>query len=174
MESKDLQIKNIKQLQNSVFLPQVAELIREGHSVTITARGYSMMPFIEHNRDLLIFSQAGDVHVGDVVLAEISKGVFVCHRVDALQGDRLTLRGDGNVFGTEHCTLLDVRARLSAVVRKGKRYNLDTSRAWRIYSCIWPRLLPVRRYLLALYRLLWNHQLPRRFRRHSGRSTEEN
>jgi len=159
-------MENIKQLQNSVFLPQVAELIREGHTVTITARGYSMMPFIEHNRDLLIFSKAGEVKVGDVVLAEIAKGVFVCHRVDALTGERLTLRGDGNVFGTESCTLGDVRARLAAVVRKGRRYDLDTSRAWRIYTSVWPHLLPVRRYLLALYRLLWNHQLPRRFRRH--------
>ena len=156
-------MENVKKLQNSVFLPQLIQLVDEGHSVSITARGYSMMPFIEHNRDLLVFSRAGNVKVGDVVLAEIRPGVFVCHRIDAMSGDTLTLRGDGNIRGTEHCTLRDVRARLSAVVRRGRRYDLDTSRAWHVYSAIWPRLLPVRRYLLALYRLVWNHQLPRRF-----------
>ena len=156
----------VKLFPNEKFLPIfLAQMAEEGATGTIIARGYSMMPFIEHNRDRLVFAQTDRVRVGDVVLAEISKGVFVCHRVERIDGDRLTLRGDGNVRGTEQCMLQHVRARLVTVIRKGKPYHLDTSTAWKIYSCIWPRLLPLRRYLLALYRLLWQHKLPRRFTR---------
>ncbi|MBQ2339491.1 MAG: hypothetical protein II386_01425, partial [Bacteroidaceae bacterium] len=83
---------------------------------------------------------------------------------------KVTLRGDGNVpnpvnGGVEHCELRDIRALCSQVVRKGKTWDLRTSRFWKVYSWTWPRLLPARRYLLALYKLLWLRQLPYRWQR---------
>ena len=141
-------------LPNHSFLPQLIGLIQEGHTATITARGASMMPFIRHNRDQLVFSAFDTLRVGDVVLAEISDRTFVCHRIVNLSGDTVTLRGDGNTIGTEQCQLSSVRAILSAVIRDGKTYHLKTSRIWRTYSWIWTRLLPLRRYLLAIYRRL--------------------
>lgn len=154
------------QLQNDVFLPQVVEFINEGHTVTIIARGNSMMPFIQDGRDSLIFSNLDlNMRVGEAVLAEIHKGVFVCHRIVEIKDGIVTLRGDGNVQGTETCRMEDVKAQLIAVVRDGKYYDLRTSRAWKIYSFFWTNLLPLRRYLLALYRLLAMHQLPQRWQR---------
>jgi hypothetical protein len=154
------------QLQNDVFLPQVVELINEGHTVTIMARGNSMMPFIKDGRDSLIFSNLNlDIRVGEAVLAEIHKGVFVCHRIVEIKDGKVTLRGDGNVQGTETCRIEDVKAQLVAVKRCGKYYDLRTSKMWKIYSFCWTRLLPLRRYLLALYRLLAMHQLPQRWQR---------
>ncbi len=156
----------ILQMQNEVFLPQVVELINEGHTVTITARGNSMMPFIHNGRDGLIFAKINDgIRVGDAVLAEIRNGVFVCHRIVRIADGSVTLRGDGNVQGTERCMEEDVRARLIAVVRNGKTYDLRTSKLWKTYSFVWTRLVPIRRYMLALYRLLAMHQLPQRWQR---------
>ena len=153
-------------MQNDVFLPQVVELINEGHTVTIMARGNSMMPFIKDGRDSLIFSNLNlDIRVGEAVLAEIHKGVFVCHRIVEIKDGKVTLRGDGNVQGTETCRIEDVKAQLVAVTRDGKYYDLNTSKVWKIYSFCWTRLLPLRRYLLALYRLLAMHQLPQRWQR---------
>lgn len=153
-------------MQNDVFLPQVVELINEGHTVTIMARGNSMMPFIKDGRDSLIFSNLNlDVRVGEAVLAEIHKGVFVCHRIVGIKDGKVTLRGDGNIQGTETCRIEDVKAQLVAVARDGKYYDLNTSKVWKIYSFCWTRLLPLRRYLLALYRLLAMHQLPQRWQR---------
>lgn len=157
-----------RSMQNSILLPKVVQLINEGHTVTLTAKGNSMMPFIQHDRDQLIFGKLNDIKVGMPVLAEISKGVFVCHRIEGINGNRITLRGDGNIQGTEQCTLDDVRAELVSVIRKGKTYDLHTSGSWRIYSAIWPRLLPCRRILLALYRLLWNKQLPARLKKRNN------
>ena len=167
------------QLANAEFLPHVCALVDEGHNVSIRAKGRSMRPFLESGRDIAVLSKAESYQVGDVVLAEIEKGHYVLHRIDAIhtpQGiavktatsdpeARITLRGDGNVRGTESCLLRDVRCIASAFERKGKVWNTSTSCFWRIYSRVWPALLPVRRYLLAAYRLLWLHELPQRWQR---------
>lgn len=142
------------QLKNELFLPELIELINEGHTVTITARGNSMNPFIRNNRDKLIFSAVTGVKVGDVVLAEISQGTYVCHRIVNIVDGMITMRGDGNTVGTERCPLSSVRAILTAVVRGGKTYDISTSKAWKTYSWLWMHLLPLRRYLLAVYRRL--------------------
>jgi hypothetical protein len=76
----------------------------------------------------------------------------------------VTMRGDGNVVGTEVFPEEKVRAKLIQVIRNGKTYTLTTSRAWKLYSAIWPRLLPVRRYLLAFYRLFWLRQMPNKWK----------
>lgn len=150
-------------VENRVFLPQVVQLIENGHTATIVARGNSMRPFIEDGRDKLVLGRADSIAEGDVVLAEVSEGCFVCHRVDKVAGGMVTMRGDGNVVGTEVFPEEKVRAKLIQVIRNGKTYTLTTSRAWKLYSAIWPRLLPVRRYLLAFYRLFWLRQMPNKW-----------
>lgn len=150
-------------VDNSIFLPQVVQLIQEGHKATIIARGNSMRPFIEDNRDKLVFGKVDHLAVGDVILAEVTEGHFVCHRIEAIKDGIVTMRGDGNVVGTEVFPIANVRAKLLQVVRKGKVYTLSESRTWKCYSFVWPKLLPMRRYLLALYRLLWLHQWPQRW-----------
>ena len=157
-------------VENSIFLPQVVQLIQEGHKATIIARGNSMRPFIEDGRDKLVFGKVDHLMVGDVILAEVEDGHFVCHRIESIKDGVVTMRGDGNVEGTEVFPEANVRAKLLQVVRKGKTYTLTNSRVWKCYSAVWPKLLPVRRYLLALYRLLWLHQLPQRWTR-SGASS---
>lgn len=152
-------------MQNEAFLPQVVDLIKEGHEVTLMARGNSMRPFIEDGRDKLVFGKVDKLSIGDVILAEPADGVFVCHRIEKIANGIITMRGDGNVIGTETFPEERVHAKLMRVVRLGKTYTLSTSRKWKIYSAIWPRLMPVRRPLLALYRLLWLHQLPDKWKR---------
>jgi len=151
-------MNQVKHLQNSVFLPQVAQLVSEGHTVTLTARGQSMMPFIRHNRDQLVLAKPDDWREGDVVLAEVKPGLFVCHRVVVLGLRDVLLQGDGNVRGYEHCKVDDVRAKLVGVVRGKTTYRLQRSILWRIYSALWPETPFLRRVLLALYRV--THGMP--------------
>ncbi|MBQ9668696.1 MAG: S24/S26 family peptidase [Prevotella sp.] len=147
-QDPDSQIKT-RQMANAVLLPEVTRMIDEGHSVTLPLRGRSMRPFLEDGRDkALLVRMDREPRVGDPVLAEISKGHYVLHRIVAIDGQRLTLRGDGNL-GTEQCTTGDIRALAVGFYRKG-RTKADTTDAlkWRLYSWLWMRLLPVRRYLL--------------------------
>ncbi len=128
-------------VENNIFLPQVVQLIQEGHKATIIARGNSMRPFIEDGRDKLVFGEVDGLAVGDVILAEVTEGHFVCHRIEKMENGMVTMRGDGNVTGTEVFPVANVRAKLVQVVRKGKLYTLSTSRTWKCYSAVWPKLL---------------------------------
>ena len=141
-------IKTLR-MANATLLPEVTRMIREGHSVTLPLRGRSMRPFLEDGRDkALLVSFSRPPRVGDPVLAEISAGTFVLHRIVRIEGDAVTLRGDGNI-ATEHCTTADLRALAVGFYRKGRQQpDMTSGLKWRLYSWLWMRLLPVRRYLL--------------------------
>ena len=147
--AKELQIENRK------FLPEVIKLLEEGHTVTLQLRGFSMRPFLEDNRDKALLAKAKDIQVGDAVLAETAPKHYVLHRIIKIQGETVTLRGDGNL-GTEVCHVNDVHGYVIGFYRKG-RTKLDKTNGikWRTYSHIWIALYPIRRYLLAAYRRIW-------------------
>ena len=91
--------------------------------------------------------------MGDAVLAEIAPGHFVLHRIiDIQDGHALTLMGDGNVRGTESCTVDDVCGVVVEYLRPNGHvlYASDPSLQRRIR--LWRRLLPVRRILLFVYK----------------------
>lgn len=154
MPQNDIKVREI-QVSNAVLLPEIVRMLDAGHTVTLRLRGFSMRPFLEDNRDKALLTKAGDVRVGDPVLAEISSGHFVLHRIVRLEGDAVTLRGDGNL-GVEHCRLQDVKGAVIGFYRKGRETLDRTDGAkWRLYSFVWMHLFPVRRYLLAAYRRIW-------------------
>ena len=61
-----------------------------------------MRPFLENDRDKALLVKPSSIKVGDPVLAEVNPLHFVLHRIDSIEGDNVTLRGDGNL-GVEHC-----------------------------------------------------------------------
>ena len=151
MPQNHIEIKEI-QFANAQLLPEIVKLMDEGHSVTLRLRGFSMRPFLEDNRDKALMVKAISPRVGDAVLAEIAPKHFVLHRIIAIDGDNVTLRGDGNL-GTEHCTIGDVKGFVVGFYRKGrKKMDKTNGLKWRLYSAVWTRLFPIRRYLLAIYR----------------------
>lgn len=154
MQQDNIKIKEI-QFPNAVLLPEIVRMMNEGHTVTLRLRGFSMRPFLEDNRDKALLTKALHVKVGDPVLAEIAPKYFVLHRIVRIEGDDVTLRGDGNL-GTEHCRMGDIKGAVIGFYRKG-RDTLDRTDGtkWKIYSWIWVHLFPVRRYLLAAYRRIW-------------------
>ena len=149
-------------MPNAEFLPFVVEQLHAvaGKTVTLPLRGRSMRPFLEDGRDKALLIADSDYKVGDAVLAEISKGHFVLHRIIRIEGDRVTLRGDGNL-NIEQCHLADVKAKAIGFYRKGRNTLDSTSGAkWRTYSWIWTRLYPIRRYLLFML----HPHIPQRFK----------
>ena len=154
-----------KQMPNEEFLPFVIEMLdsHEGKTVTLPLRGRSMRPFLEDGRDkaLLIRAQEGDIRIGDAVLAEVSPKCYVLHRIIAIDGQQVTLRGDGNLTN-EYCRLTDIKAKALGLFRKGSsRLDSTCSTKWKVYSWLWTRLFPIRRYLLFL---LFPH-IPARFKK---------
>ena len=140
------------EVPNAVLLGQVKEAIREGHTVTINVKGYSMRPFLEHCRDKVRLAPFTDLKVGDAVLAEISPDVYVLHRIMNIDGDTVRLMGDGNLSGMEVCRKADVVGMVTHYIRRGKTIPASDPRLQR-YVRRWSKLLPVRRYLLYIYRI---------------------
>lgn len=154
MQQSHIKIKEV-QLENAVLLPEIVRMMDEGHTVTLRLRGFSMRPFLEDNRDKALMKKAVQPRVGDPVLAETAPGHYVLHRIVGIDGDAVTLRGDGNL-GEEHCRLEDVKAAVIGFYRKGRnRLDRTDGWKWKVYSWFWTRLYPVRRYLLAFYRRIW-------------------
>lgn len=129
--------------------------MEEGHTVTLRLRGVSMRPFLEDNRDKALLTKAVSPKVGDPVLAEIMPDKYVLHRIIAINGFNVTLRGDGNI-ASEHCTISDIKGAVIGFYRKGRdKLDRTDGAKWKTYSYVWTRLYPLRRYLLAAYRRIW-------------------
>lgn len=141
---------------NEALFHQVLALLQEGHSVTMRLKGTSMRPFLEDGRDKGVLESLNrEPRRGDVVMAEVSEGRYVFHRIIGIRGDMITLLGDGNLQ-EEHCRRGDIKALLTAFYRKGReKPDLASGLKWRTYSWLWMRLRPLRRYMLFLHRHLF-------------------
>ena len=133
----------------------VGEAIRRTaneESVTLPVNGHSMLPFVVGWRDCVILQKPTQLKVGDVVVAWVEGRRYVLHRIIRIEGDRVTLMGDGNLKETEHCRLEDVKALATHVVDvKGRTHDLYSK--WRRCTAkVWWYIRPMRRYLLAIYR----------------------
>ncbi|MCQ2143633.1 MAG: S24/S26 family peptidase [Bacteroidales bacterium] len=142
-----------KAIANNILLPEVARLVAEGHSVSIMAKGNSMLPFIRDRKDTIVLTKAEDYKVGDLLLCEVAPERYVLHRLISMDGNgRLTLMGDGNLKGTETAAKDKVMAKASFILRNGKRPVDLESKGFRILSRIWKLLKPFRRIILGLRR----------------------
>ena len=136
-------------LPNEILLKEVGSLLAEGREVEMMTKGTSMLPFIVGDRDSVILKKEAcdSLRPGDIVLARRSPGNYVLHRIVAVAGDRVTLRGDGNVYGTETVGIEDILGKVTAVVSPSGRKRVPGN------AYLWRNLNPfVRRCFLALYR----------------------
>ena len=141
-------------MNDKEIIEEAIRLAREGVRVTFPVTGQSMLPFIIGGKESVILHRPGLIDVGDVVLAWVDGNRYVVHRIIKLDYDRVTLMGDGNVKGTEHCLLKDVKARVTHVVSADNKKR-DLYSRWRVSAAkLWYWLRPIRRYLLAIYRRL--------------------
>jgi len=136
---------------NDELIPEIERLVESGTDVVFTPKGMSMLPFIRGDRDSVLLKKVTEVGVGDIVLARLSGGNFVLHRIVALDDDKVILMGDGNIAGKESCMKKDLLAVAVKIMKGGKVIDCF-SRSHRRRSRIWNSLLPFRRYLLAIYR----------------------
>lgn len=132
---------------------EAVRLVSEGVSVTLPVNGQSMLPFIIGGQESVILQGPEGAKIGDVVLAWADGNRWVVHRIIAIDGDRVTLMGDGNLRGTESCTVSDMKALVTHVVgANGKIRKLDVW--WRRQAVrMWIWLRPIRRYLILVNRI---------------------
>ena len=141
-------------MSDDTIIEEAIRLVGEGVCVTLPVNGHSMLPFIIGGQESVILQKPVQSKNGDVVLAWVNDGRYVVHRIIAIEGDAVTLMGDGNLSGTEHCALKDVKAKVTHVVGADEKPHDLYCRWRRVAARLWWHLRPVRRYLLAIYRRL--------------------
>ena len=116
------------------IIEEAIRLVREGVSVTLPVNGRSMLPFVIGGKESVILKRATLIDVGNVVLAWVEDSRWVVHRIIRIDGNRITLMGDGNIAGVEHCDISDVKAIVTHVVdAKGKPHFIYNR--WRVLKC---------------------------------------
>lgn len=131
-------------IDNDTLLGEICILLSQGKKVKLRAKGNSMKPFIHENEDILVLAPLDSVRKGDVVLARIDGERYVVHRIVGLKDDKVTLMGDGNLYGTEECSRPDIYGTVECVIREGKVHNV-VSRNAILSAKIWRLVLPLRR-----------------------------
>ena len=134
-------------------VPAAIMFVEEGREVILPVNGTSMLPFIVGGKDSVVLYKPGTLRKGDIVLAYTMEKGYVIHRIDCIGGDGVyALLGDGNLAQREHCKLPDIKAVATHVVKPdGKRKPLNEG--WlRFAGKVWRMLLPIRRYLLWIYK----------------------
>ena len=140
-------------IPNVVLVNEIDKFIKEGLQVNFKPKGNSMLPFIVGERDSVVLKAPENIKIGDIVLAKVGVSNYVLHRVIAMNDDRITLMGDGNIIGTERCRLTDIVAVAIKINKGGK--EIDCRSKYHLFKArIWRMLKPVRRYLLAIYRII--------------------
>ncbi len=128
-------------VDNRTAFGAVRDLLLAGETVRVGVCGQSMLPFF-HSGEVIRLRplREGDLTRGSVVLAQTEQGNYVVHRIYRIDGDRITLLGDGNLRGTEQMDRSMVYG------------TVDCGRIHRLLALAWMAMRPLRRYPLAVLR----------------------
>ena len=148
-------------IDNDTFFADVLRLLDQGKRVTIPVKGLSMLPFIRGGKDLVVLEKAGaDLKADDIVLFHLGPqegGRYVMHRILSIDGDAVDIMGDGVLKAHEHVRRNQILAKAVEILRGGKHPVDPYAPSQLRLVHFWQGLLPVRRYILFIYRHLpWN------------------
>lgn len=155
--------------------PVMLECLAAGQEVVLTVTGNSMSPFLRHQRDQVVLRPCSDpsaLQPGAIPFYRRENGQYVLHRIverddgqvavrygdkatypSAGDGLQYTLLGDAQWITEPGIRPEQVVAYATAFIRKGKRWECDSS-AYRRNRLFWHRLLPLRKNLIWLDRRL--------------------
>lgn len=156
MEAEAYSMPTTKRLlPNEVLLGEAERMLAEGREVVMIPKGRSMLPFIRGGIDKVLLRKQEVLKVGDIALARV-EGHYIMHRIIAMDGQQVTLMGDGNLQGMEQTTKDGVAGVVVEIITPEGHHHKPT-RGW-----FWRKLLPIRKYLLKVYRK-WNRIVGRAF-----------
>lgn len=141
---------------NDILFAHVCEYLEHGKAVSFQVKGFSMLPFLVGDKDS-VNVESLPFGVGDAVLVHLPDSRYVLHRVYKIEGDKVVLKGDGNLSGVEVCSRRDVKGKVTSVLKHGSRSVDVESVSYKRKVKIWNELpYIIRRVVLAFYRRFLN------------------
>lgn len=121
------------------------EILRRKGKLLCSTYGSSMRPLLRSKLDaVLVVRNQGLPRRGDVVLYKRVAGEYALHRVVAVEGNHLSLRGD-NQYALEAGIDADQVLGVARYFYKNKRSFSDSNGWYRCYVLLWTALYPFRR-----------------------------
>lgn len=144
-----------KIISTQELVPFFKEILQNGQKVKFTVSGYSMLPWIVHNRDqVLVTGIIGrKLKPGDIIIFEDLRGAYILHRIYWRKADSYCTMGDNCRYTDEPIHTSQIIGVVEKIYRKGREINCD-SLLWRFIFLLWRKMLPIRKYLIELYFLL--------------------
>ena len=145
----------MKPIPNTIILEEVEQMISIGNSVELKVKGQSMRPYLRSGKDKIILSpfRPVDLKCGAIVLFRYDHR-YVFHRIIKIENENLIIQGDGNK-SCEKALKSDVIGVVRGIVRPGGKTISLPDFSSEVYWRCWRFLRPIRRYLLAVYDLLY-------------------
>lgn len=127
----------------------IEELLKEGHTIQLKPKGYSMYPLFVPGRDEAVIAPVNEkvrLKRGDVVLYRREGSLLIMHRIWKCKkyGDeKFYLVGDNEHWIEGPLPRGQIKGILVGVVRKGKYFSVKQP-LYRLFSGIWLALRPFR------------------------------
>ncbi len=139
-------------IPNELFFAEVEQQLNNGKKVRIRIRGNSMLPFMRNGDEALLDTpDRKNLRRGMMVVAHTDDQRIVLHRIIRMEGEKITLMGDGNINQYEHTSPQQIIAVVKRFYHGKHEWNPDA--LWmRVAARIWFALHPHRIYILAAAR----------------------
>lgn len=141
-----------KRIRLEEIYPVISEKLGEGGTVEIPITGVSMLPLLVQGRDTVTIEK-GEYKKGDIIFYRRDDGHFVLHRIIGENAEGFILCGDNQWVKEYGITERHIIGRVIQIERKGKAFPV-TDKKYRFYCSVWQLLLPLRRYIMYIYRHL--------------------
>ncbi len=132
--------------------PIIKEKIDDGGVVKLPITGNSMLPLLVWGRDTVDLVKCENPKKGDIIFYLRDNGQFVLHRIVGVDEKGYILCGDNQwnlEYGIQDRHIIAV---VTSITRKGKEFDV-TKTSYKIYSKLWMKVLPIRKYILAATRM---------------------
>ena len=151
--------RNMKVVDTAEYVSALRELTDAGHEVSVVIAGGSMLPFLAHGRDTIVFSapdtEKQPLRRGDMVFYRRDDGRYVMHRIYRAEKDgTYTIIGDAQTYPERGIRAEQIFARVTSVQRKEKRLR-EGDFLWDFFARVWilPAVIPCRRGILYIWLL---------------------
>lgn len=139
-------------ISSEILFSAIAEQLAEYRQAAFTVTGMSMWPFLCHGRDQVIVEacQPDRLCRGDIILLQTHLGNYLLHRITKITSGGLVTTGDGNYFRDGEFPFSCVRAKVTSLIRNGKRIECR-GRKWKFVSWLWMFLFPFRKGIFKVW-----------------------
>ena len=146
---------NVKTVSSHELFPIIKELLDCNNQAIFTISGISMLPFLGSYRDQVLVSKKDfyNLKKGEIILFKSYDDNYILHRIYSVTKNGYITMGDGNLHYDREIKINQIIGVVEKVYRKNKEIDC-TNKLWNILSKIWMILVPIRKYLLRIYRSL--------------------